>query len=213
MESRAFFRITGPHVDIKPKLETLKALWPDVEKYAFVLHKGEREHAHVVVELSKEFKSLKKTLNARITKDFGVPTGNTGRAISDWDGSDEVFAYFFHECGAEAQFYGYPDSPADIERYKKRNEEVKLAIEDNKKKKQKDDRVPMEKVILDEVKASGTPYTPSGLVHRIVDGVKKREWDDPGFHLEKRFHEILLRQEGAKYDDYVISRYMLRLKM
>lgn len=211
--SRAFFRITAPHTELRPILEGLKTLWPDIDKYAYAFHTTEREHAHVVVELNKEFKSLKKTLNARITKDFRVPTGNSGRAISDWDGSEEVFSYLFHEYGAEVKFNGYPDSAADIERYKKRNEEVRIAIEDNKKKKAKEDRVPMEKVILEEVKASGTPYTPSALVHRIMAGVKKGEWDDPGYHLEKRFHELLLRQEGGKYEDYVVARYMNRLRL
>lgn len=236
--SKAFIRLRAKHDILFPKLRELVKIWDDVEKYAFTGHKAsdmENEHVHIVVQFTKEFKALSKTLNARIAKDFPeVAKGNPGRAIESWDGSHRIFSYLYHEIHDHqsevetmkrarevalehslhlTEYYGFEFSEDTLDRFVLEGRKVKDEM-DAKAKKAKDKRVPMEKVILSEVEKTGVLYSPSALLHRMVDGVTSREWSDPGYSLEKRFNEILLRQDGGKtYRDYVLARWQNRLKM
>lgn len=106
---------------------------PDYKAIIAVKHKGdsnENPHIHIVIRTQVKAQAFR----VRMKKLFPEGKGNAHMSIKPWDGNEDACAYLFHEEDNNAKVINKGFSEEDIERFKKRNEAVKVEVEKAKGK-------------------------------------------------------------------------------
>lgn len=131
MDSIGYFIRVNAYESYEERIKMLH-LSPDYRSVFAVRHrgkKGENEHYHIIIVTSVKAQALR----VRMKKVFDKGKGNEHMSIKRYDGSEDAYAYCFHEDEAELLVrHGVSDEL--IARARERNDAVQKQVAEAKEK-------------------------------------------------------------------------------
>lgn len=207
-----FIRVTVGHVPFKAVWQNpdrggnVPWNFSDIVRCLVVGHVGEKtekEHVHMVMELSKPLQ--KQTVDKRIKTLYGVSGADYSSKLWDGDMGAGAGSYMFHDPNATIIYnQGFTDE--DIEQFKRLNAEVQKVVEVNK---QRASGRCVER-LLNHIIDSGRRWTKKEITVRLLKDIRDGVMYEPGDYVLKRYIEEiyekqLTEDEWLKYMEYRVE--------
>lgn len=188
-----FVRITAPHSHCETKLKEM-CEWIDLSGYAVGYHVGAKTakpHIHLVITMLKTLQ--RQSLDVRLKKLFEVKGSDYSSKV--WDGNHKALSYLYHDVAGKVEYFRMTLSPEELAAVKHTADTYREIVTEAKTK--ASTRIPDR--ILEEM--GGDVWTERQIITRIYQGVRNRDWYDPGPLLDRYVNEIMLRsdEENVKY--------------
>lgn len=188
-----FIRITAPHDHCRTKLADVLT-WVDHKCSAVGYHIGkktQKPHIHIAMEMLTDLQ--KQSLDTRLKKLFDVK--GSDYSSKAWDGSHKALSYLYHDKEGKVEYH-----KMELSDEEKKEIETTVAVYNEivtTAKEKASTRIPDR--ILEEM--GKDQWDELRVIKRIYQGVRAREWYDPGPMMDRYINEILCRSSGER--DYV----------
>lgn len=187
-----FIRVDYPRSALQEKVNKILS-WIDLEKALGVFHvgkSGENPHFHMILTLKSELQ--KQSLDVRFKTLFEVKGSQYSSKV--WDGAAGAGSYLFHENTDDIVVNrGY--LKADIEEFKRLNQEVQKVVELNK---ERGTSKSIQRII------DALPDNPDRkqIFYKIMDEIREGNMYHPGFRLSAIVDEIFIKKcSDANWQD------------
>lgn len=198
-----FVRVTAPHSHCEAKVKMLCESI-DVKCAAIGYHIGaktKKPHIHIAVEMLTELQ--KQSMDVRLKKLFEVKGADYSN--KPWDGSLKALSYLYHDKDGTVVFHKMDLTESQMDEIR-RTVDVYADIVHAAKEKAST-RIPDKIVEM----MGGEQWRIDQVVRRIYQGVRNKEWYDPGPMMDRYVREILLRSSGeTDYVDYFTMQFIAK---